>query len=92
MNHLIPEHTKNQCGLLYDFTLSTGLRQGEVLALPWFNVDLKQGTITVSRSVSFFSKCFWSRCNLFLLIFKEIGNNFKRLSSQVKKQKSLDQK
>jgi integrase len=42
-------------GLLYDFTLSTGLRLGEVLALPWFNVDLKQGTVTVSRSVSFFS-------------------------------------
>ncbi|MFP3340489.1 hypothetical protein R0J91_21095, partial [Micrococcus sp. SIMBA_131] len=41
-------------GLLYDFTLSTGLRLEEVLALPWFNVDLKQGNVTVSRSVSFF--------------------------------------
>jgi integrase len=42
-------------GLLYDFALSTGLRQGEILALPWFNVDLKQGTVTVSRTASFFS-------------------------------------
>jgi integrase len=42
-------------GLLYDFTLSTGLRQGEILGLPWFNVDLKQGTVTVSRTAFFFS-------------------------------------
>lgn len=38
---------------MYDFTLSTGLRQGEVFALPWFNIDLEQKTVTVTRSVSY---------------------------------------
>jgi integrase len=39
--------------VLYDFDLDTGLRQGEALALPWFNVDLEQKTVTVTRSVSY---------------------------------------
>ncbi|MET3697141.1 site-specific recombinase XerD [Bacillus oleivorans] len=44
---------KEDKDLMYDFTLSTGLRQGEVLALPWFNIDLEHCTVTVTRSVSF---------------------------------------
>lgn len=40
-------------GTMYDFTLRTGLRQGEVFALPWYNVDLERKTVTVTRSVSF---------------------------------------
>lgn len=42
--------------LMYDFTLSTGLRQGEVFALPWFNIDFDQNTVTVTRSVSYDEK------------------------------------
>ena len=32
---------------------TTGLRQGELLALQWANVDLKQGVIRVTRSLDF---------------------------------------
>jgi integrase len=39
--------------VMYDFTLSTGLRQGEVFALPWYNIDLEQKQVTVTRSVSY---------------------------------------
>lgn len=38
---------------MYDFAGNTGLRQGEVFALPWFNVDLATGAVTVTRSVSY---------------------------------------
>lgn len=36
--------------IMYDFALNTGLRQGEIFALPCFNIDL---TVTVTRSVSY---------------------------------------
>ena len=39
--------------VMYDFTLATGLRQGEVFAVPWFNIDLDRKTVTVTRSVSY---------------------------------------
>jgi integrase len=39
--------------VMYAFTLDTGLREGEVLALPWFNLDFEQKTVTVTRSVSY---------------------------------------
>jgi len=42
--------------LLYDFTLSTGLRQGEVLSLAWFNIDFEQATVTVTQSLSYDDK------------------------------------
>ncbi|MBH9965599.1 tyrosine-type recombinase/integrase [[Bacillus] enclensis] len=42
--------------VMYDFTLATGLRQGEVFALPWFNVDLDGKSVTVTRSVSYDEK------------------------------------
>lgn len=42
--------------VMYDFTLSTALREGEVLALPWFNLDLEKGEVTVTRSVSYDEK------------------------------------
>ena len=32
--------------------LSTGMRRGEVFALSWDNVDLKEGTVTVNQSVT----------------------------------------
>lgn len=41
---------------MYDFTLSTELREGEGLALPWFNLDLEKGEVTVTRSVSYDEK------------------------------------
>ena len=44
---------KEKKDVMYDFTLSTGLRQGEVFALPWFNIDFDQQTVTVTRSVSY---------------------------------------
>lgn len=42
--------------VMYDFTLSTALREGEVLALPWFNLNLEKGEVTVTRSVSYDEK------------------------------------
>jgi len=39
--------------VMFDFDLSTGLRQGELLALPWFDLDLERKTVTVTRSVSY---------------------------------------
>lgn len=40
-------------GLIYDFTLSTGLRLGEVLTLPWFALNFDHGTVTVTQSISY---------------------------------------
>jgi len=38
-------------GLVFTFTLATGMRPGEVLALRWEDVDLERGTATVRRSL-----------------------------------------
>ncbi len=39
--------------VMYDFVLSSGLRQGEVFALPWYNIDFERETVTVTQSVSY---------------------------------------
>ncbi len=39
---------------LYEVTIQTGLRRGEVLALRWRDVDLKQGLLHVRRSLGRF--------------------------------------
>ena len=36
---------------LYWLALATGMRQGEMLALPWKNVDLSQGVVRVRRTL-----------------------------------------
>jgi integrase len=36
---------------LYVLTVTTGMRQGELLGLLWKDVDLDAGTLKVSRSV-----------------------------------------
>lgn len=38
------------------FALETGMRPGEYLALRWSDIDLKQGTATVARAVTFIGK------------------------------------
>ncbi|MCX7884095.1 MAG: tyrosine-type recombinase/integrase [Caloramator sp.] len=37
--------------LAFILALSTGLRQGELLALTWDNIDFKEGTLTVKKSI-----------------------------------------
>jgi integrase len=44
---------KEQKDVMYDFTISTGLRQGEVFAFPWFNLDFEERSIIVTRSVAY---------------------------------------
>ena len=39
-------------GLLYEVTLATGLRLGEVTGLSWSDVDFKEKTLTVSKAVT----------------------------------------
>lgn len=39
-------------GAMYIFALFTGLRRGEVLALKWSDVDLENGTIYVTKTLS----------------------------------------
>jgi integrase len=56
MDQFLAVAEKEEKDVMYDFTLSTGLRQGEVFALPWFNIDLDQKTVTVTRSVSYDEK------------------------------------
>jgi integrase len=53
MNDFLDVAEEEGKDMLYNLTLRTGLRQGEVFALPWFNVDLERKTVTVTRSVSF---------------------------------------
>ncbi len=38
-------------GLMYEFVLNTGLRQGELLALSWRDIDFKEQTVVVSRNM-----------------------------------------
>jgi integrase len=37
---------------LFALALGTGMRQGEILGLPWCNLDLDIGTVTVQRSLA----------------------------------------
>lgn len=49
---VIQEYIKNtDMYLLIMLDLATGLRQGELLALDWKNIDLKNNCITIERSV-----------------------------------------
>lgn len=48
---LITELDKHRLGIVFVFTLSTGMRPGEVQALRWDCVDLDVGAVTVERAV-----------------------------------------
>jgi integrase len=39
---------------LYRLALETGMRQGELLALKWQNVDLERGALSVKASLRYF--------------------------------------
>lgn len=43
---------EDKLGLFFILDLATGMRKGELLALEWKNVDLKQGVIWVKQSLS----------------------------------------
>jgi integrase len=42
-------------GVMYEFTLSTGVRLRELLALSWNDIDFDKQTVTIKRNVSSFS-------------------------------------
>jgi integrase len=44
--------TKDTLGMLYVVAVHTGLRQGELLALTWYNVDLDAGVLRVTHTVT----------------------------------------
>ena len=37
--------------MIYEVTIFTGMREGEVLGLQWSNIDFKNGTITISKQL-----------------------------------------
>lgn len=39
-------------GVMYEFTLSTGVRLGELLALSWDEIDLDKQTVTIKKNVT----------------------------------------
>jgi integrase len=41
----------DRLGILYDLTLTTGMRRGEVIGLRWQDVDLERGVLSVRQSV-----------------------------------------
>lgn len=43
---------EDELGAMYIFALFTGLRRGEVLVLRWSDVDLNEGTIKVTKTLS----------------------------------------
>lgn len=49
---LLKELKKDEQGFMYVFALFTGLRRGEVLALKWSDVDLDNGIISVTKTLS----------------------------------------
>ena len=49
---LLKELKKDEQGTMYIFTLFTGLRRGEVLALRWSDVDLENGVIKVTKALN----------------------------------------
>ena len=46
-----PTYTNQYDTTLYKFLLATGLRIGEMLALTWSDVDFKDNTVTVNKTV-----------------------------------------
>ena len=49
---MLEELRKDPLGDMYIFALYTGLRRGEILALTWKDVDLKEHTIKVNKTLS----------------------------------------
>lgn len=49
---LLDELKKDRWGNAYIFALFTGLRRGEVLALTWDDVDIKNGLVSVSKTLN----------------------------------------
>ena len=45
----------NEIGLLYEVTLATGLRLGEVTGLSWPDVDFKERTIAINKTLTSYS-------------------------------------
>ncbi|RBP01228.1 tyrosine-type recombinase/integrase [Rossellomorea aquimaris] len=43
-------------GVMYEFALSTGVRQGEILALLWSDIDFERQTVTVGKSLSSYTE------------------------------------
>lgn len=39
-------------GVIYEFTLSTGVRLGELLALSWNDIDFEKQTVTIKKTVT----------------------------------------
>lgn len=42
---------KHRLGALFTLAVHTGMSQGEILGLPWSNVDLKAGTLAIKQSL-----------------------------------------
>lgn len=51
LDSLPPTYTNQYDTTLYKFLLATGLRIGEMLALTWSDVDFKDNTVTVNKTV-----------------------------------------
>ena len=49
---LLNELRDDEDGNIYIFALLTGLRRGEILALTWNDIDLKECTISVSKTLN----------------------------------------
>jgi len=61
MKYLTPEQARcfleacslDECGLIFDLALWTGMRPEEYLGLKWEDVDFARGTVTVQRKMRF---------------------------------------
>ena len=52
LNRLLAASADDQLGPMWALAASTGLRRGELVGLRWGDVDLKDGTLRVARSVA----------------------------------------
>lgn len=50
--HLIDATRKDRMGPLIAIALATGMRQGELLALRWSDIDLEEGVVQVNRTLT----------------------------------------
>jgi len=60
--------------LVFTFLFETGLREGEMFALTWDDVDFKKGTVTISKSIT--SKTFQ---NTFMVTTPKNTNGFRTI-------------